>query len=114
MGGCSGQNPPTDLSYPKMEDQAATLAHAKQVRATQSSSRRAGQTRLPRLLTPKQHHQHARATAAVIVARGRGSNSWEGHIVAEQRANSYAYSMFASLCPFAVFAWIVIVCEAYW
>jgi len=80
-----------------------------------------GQTRSPRLPAPKQHHQHTRAAAAaaaaaaaVIVARGRESNFWEGCIVAEQRANSHANSMFASLSPFTVFPFIEIVCEACW
>ena len=39
--------------------------------------------------------------------------AWEGRMVAEQRANSHANSIFASLSPFAMFSIIEIVCEAY-
>jgi hypothetical protein len=66
----------------------------------------------PRLSAPKQHHQHARAAAAaaaaaVIVAREEGSNYWEGHGVAEQRANSHVNGMFALL-------WCSFIEVAYW
>jgi len=61
----------------------------------------------PRLPAPKQHHQHARtharaAAAAVIVVRGRGSRSWGGRRIVEQRVKSHANSMLAFLCPFIV------------
>jgi len=63
---------------------------AEQVIATQQLSRWGSgcskQGHAPRLPKPKQHKQHTQAAAtaaAVVVAKGRGSISWEGRIVAE-------------------------------